>query len=253
MAGPAELARRAEEAGLNGWPALRQLLYDGWLVRLSEGHTRRTNSVTPLAPGNRDLREKIAGCEALYKQAGLPTIFRIPAIAQTGLDDALDALGYGPVEDQSCVLHLDFARHAPPRSDALLVEGAPGEEWLAAHARATGNDAAAQSAQRKILQALALPAVFAAARAADGRLGSLAFGAVHDRLVCVNLVVTEPALRRQGLSRRTVAAVLAWARDRGADGACLAVVAANAPAIALYRGLGFDTELYRYHYRRRVA
>lgn len=32
--------------------------------------------------------------------------------------------------------------------------------------------------------------------------------------------------------------------------ACLQVAAGNAAAIPLYEGLGFRTELYRYHYRR---
>lgn len=246
-----DLARRAEEANLNGWPALRQVWFDGWLLRFSQGHTRRSNSVTPFSPGTRGLRDKIAYCEALYAAAGLPPIFRVPSIAEPRLDAALDALGYAGAEDESCVIYRDFRRRAPERVEAELGEARPGEAWLEAQARCTGNGAADRDAQRKILDALAVPAVFAAIRAADGRLASLAFGAVHDRMVCVNLVVTDPASRRQGLARRAVTAVLAWAHERaGAEAACLPVVAANAPAIALYRGLGFDTELYRYHYRR---
>lgn len=248
----AELARRVEEACLNGWPALRQILFDGWLLRFSEGHTRRSNSVNPLSPGRRDLREKIARCETLYAQAALPTIFRIPSIAEPGLDEALDCLGYGPAEDETCVVHLDFSRREIPRLDAILRENTPGDEWLEAHARFTGSDGRARDAQRRILAVLALPAVFAAVPAEDGRPASLAFGAVHDGIVCINLVVTAPAMRRRGLSRRAVLAVLSWARDHGAEGACLPVGATNAPALALYRSLGFDTELYRYHYRRRV-
>lgn len=252
--GEADLQRRVEEASLNGWPALRQVLFDGWVLRFSEGHTRRSNSVTPLTTGRHDLGDKIAQCEALYEQAGLPPIFRVTGLAEPGLDAALDTRRYTPAEDLSCVLYMDFARHAPQRGGAFARGDRPTYDWLTAHTRATGNDAETQSAQRKILHALALPAVFTAAHGTDGRFGSLAFGAVHDRIVCVNLVVTHPTQRRRGLARAAVSEVLSWARDgAGAEGACLAVVAANAPAVALYRGLGFDTELYRYHYRRRIA
>lgn len=250
MTQPTDLARRVEEACLNGWPALRQVWFDGWLLRFSEGHTRRSNSLTPLAPGRRDLRDKLAYCEALYAWAGLPLIFRVPTMAETGLDAALDALGYA-AEDETCVIYRDLGGSLPEREDAGLVEGMPSEAWLDAHARFTGNAASGHSVQRKILEALAVPAVFAAARTADGRIASVAFGAVHDRIVCLNLVATDPGLRRQGLSRRTVSAVLAWAQEAGAAAACLPVVASNAPAVALYRQLGFDTELYGYHYRRR--
>ena len=249
----ADLARRVEEACLNGWPALRHVVFDGWLLRFADGHTRRSNSVNPLAPSRCELRRKIAYCEILYARASLPTIFRISSNTEPGLDGALDSLGYGDREDETCVIHSDFTRHPPDRGAADLIEGAPSEAWLEAYARCSGNHAA-REAHRKILHALAVPAVFAAARASDGRLASLAFGAVHERIVCVNLVVTDPALRGQGLSRRTVSAVLSWARERaGAEGACLPVVASNTAAVALYHSLGFDAELYRYHYRRRAS
>lgn len=252
MAGADELASRAEAACLNGWPPLTQTMLDGWLLRFAEGHTRRANSVNPIQPSTRDLREKIAQCEASYRAQRLPTIFRIALVADSGLEAMLTAFGYGPAEDETRVIYRDIADgKALDRSGADLAEPAPSEEWLGAQARFTGLTEAAQRTQRKILRALAVPAVFTAMRGDDGRLASVAFGAVHDRLVCVNLVATDPAQRRRGLLRRAVSAVLAWARDRaGAEGVCLPVVATNTPAIALYQSLGFTRELYRYHYRR---
>jgi ribosomal protein S18 acetylase RimI-like enzyme len=71
--------------------------------------------------------------------------------------------------------------------------------------------------------------------------------------MCLNLVATDPAFRRRGFSRDCVASILAWGARAGARGACLQVVSANAPAIALYEQLGFDQELYRYHYRHRAS
>jgi N-acetylglutamate synthase len=249
-----ELARRAEAACLKGWPALREIELDGWLLRFSQGHTRRSNSVTPLASGMSALRDKIAECESHYRAAGLPAIFRIPDIAEPGLDAALDAAGYAGPEDETCVIYRDFARHPPERCEAELDESAPSEEWLEAQQRCTGISAASREAQRAILASLAVPAVFASVRGRDGVTASVAFGAVHDRIVCVNLVATAEAARRQGLSRRAVGAVLAWAQQRaGAAAACLPVVASNLPAVALYRGLGFESELYRYPYRRRPS
>jgi N-acetylglutamate synthase len=253
MGSDGALAQRVEAACLKGWPALHEIWLDGWLLRFAEGHTRRANSVNPLRPSSRDFREKIADCEATYRAQGLPVIFRISALAEHGLDEMLSGLGYGPPEDETCVVYRPLVAGDISDSDAYVCENAPSEQWLEAHTRCTGNGETAQRAQRKILQALSVPAVFTAARTEQGGLASLAFGTVHDSLVCINLVVTDPALRRRGLARRAVAAVFAWARDRaGADAACLAVVADNLPARALYRQLGFDTELYRYHYRRRA-
>jgi ribosomal protein S18 acetylase RimI-like enzyme len=47
-----------------------------------------------------------------------------------------------------------------------------------------------------------------------------------------------------------IASLAAWAKDQGAEGACLEVEAHNTAALALYDGVGLKTELYRYHYRR---
>lgn len=249
MGSDSALAYRVEAACLNGWPALQEIMLDGWLLRFAEGHTRRANSVNPQRHGSRDLHEKIVDCETAYRAHGLPTIFRVSGLAERGLDEVLRTLGYGPPEDETCVIYRPLDAGEISGGDANICENAPSDEWLEAHARCIGSGETAQRAQRKILQALSVPAVFAGIRTADGNLASLAFGAVHDELACVNLVVTDPALRRRGLSRRAVTAVLAWARDRaGAKGACLPVVVTNFPARALYQQLGFDTELYRYHY-----
>ena len=254
MAGSVDLALRAEAACLHGWPALKEILLDGWLLRFAEGYTRRANSVNPLGPGARELRDKITRCEASYRAQRLPTIFRISLYTEPGLDETLTALGYGPDEDETLVIYRDLASAAEVDGrDADVIELAPSTEWLAAHARFTRQAEAAQRSQRKILQALSVPAVFAGVRAGDRRFASVAFGAVRDGLVCVNLVATDPAEQRRGLAHHAVSAVLAWAQDRcGAEGACLPVVATNANALGLYRRLGFDRELYRYRYRRKA-
>jgi len=248
------LAKRVEEACLNGWPALREVVYDGWLIRLAEGYTRRTNSVSLLSTGALPLDRKIRHCEEIYAAQGLPTIFCIPSTADPSLGRRLDERGYDTPEDESCVLSMDLAGGSPQReTGVLLEEGFPGEAWLGTLAQLHHQSEQAQRSHRKILANLAVPAVFAAIPLHDGSLGALAYGAVHDGIVCVNSVVTHPAFRRQGLARRTVSAVLAWAQERcGAAGACLAVVAGNAPARALYANMGFAREMYRYHYRRKA-
>jgi len=63
-------------------------------------------------------------------------------------------------------------------------------------------------------------------------------------------IVTEPALRGQGIGSEVVGTLLARAWERGARTAFLQVGEQNAPAVSIYRRFGFDTR-YRYHYRAR--
>jgi ribosomal protein S18 acetylase RimI-like enzyme len=244
-----DLSKRVEEASLNAWPALRQLVFDGWLLRFGDGHTRRANAVSALHAGLRDPREKIAVCEALYRAQGLPTLFRLTGMSEPGLAPVLDALGYRS-EGETRVLFADLARHRPAAPSRIELSSTPTEPWLAALAECHQYSEKQRLAARRILDALALPAIFAAARV-EGTIASVAFAALHDGIASVNLVVTHPEHRRKGLSRQVISAILAWAQENGASGACLGVEATNAPAIALYEALGFRTELYRYHYRRK--
>ena len=102
---------------------------------------------------------------------------------------------------------------------------------------------------RRIIGAIAVPAAFAGL-AIDGQFVALAYGAIHDRLLCYESVITDPHRQRRGYARRVVASLAAWAKDEGAEGACLEVEAHNAAALALYDGVELKTELHRYHYRR---
>src|ERR1700730_7737001 len=92
--------KRIEEAGLNSWPALQQLLFDGWLLRFAQGYTKRANSVTPLYPSLLPAEEKIARCEHLYKENQLPAIFRLLSFSGESqqLDQLLAQRGYSVLD-----------------------------------------------------------------------------------------------------------------------------------------------------------
>src|SRR6185312_614563 len=111
----------AEEACLNAWPALQEIHYDGWLIRLGEGGTRRTNSVNVIGPSARSLDEKIAHCETIYAAHKKPSYFRIRSNAPPDLEAALDARGYR-AEADTLTIFMDYAATPPPSAAAPEVE-----------------------------------------------------------------------------------------------------------------------------------
>jgi ribosomal protein S18 acetylase RimI-like enzyme len=236
---------RVEEACLNAWPALREVLLDGWLLRFSDGLTRRGNSANPLHPLARLHRRE---CEALYSKLGLPTIFRLLSLIDASADERLAAAGYTN-EGESCVLYgaLDGVEAARDPDVALATQPTP--EWFAAMARLQNHTAEQARSYQQIIGQIAIPAVFAAL-SSGGEIVALAYGAIHRGLLCYESVITDSSRRRRGFGRRIIAALAAWGKDNGAEGACLEIEAGNLPAIALYRAIGLKRELYRYHYRR---
>lgn len=242
------LCWRVEEACLNAWPALRQVLLDGWVLRFSHGLSRRANSANPLRGERRAVEALIADCQALYRRERQPAIFRLPTLIGPDCDARLAAAGYSS-EGESCVLYGDIDAVTAAADPEVRLMARPARDWLAAMARLQNHSVGQARAYRRIVGAVALPAAFAALES-EGEIAALAYGAVHDRLLCYKSVVADTRWRRRGFARRVVMALAAWGRSQGAVGACLEVEAPNAPALALYDAVGLKTELYRYHYRR---
>jgi len=242
------LAWHVEETCLNAWPALRQVLLDGWVLRFSEGLTRRANSANPLRGPRETEGGLIAACEALYQRRQLPTIFRLPSIIDPDLDERLDELGYGR-EGESCVRYGELTGLEAASDPDVQILSRPSREWFAAMTALQNHGAEQRRTYRRIVGAIAVPAAFAAL-ALEGEFVALAYGAIHDRFLCYESVITDPRRQRRGYARRVIASLAAWAREQGVEGACLQVEAHNAAALALYDVVGLRTELYRYHYRR---
>jgi N-acetylglutamate synthase len=246
---PGRLAWRVEETCLNAWPALRQVLLDGWVLRFSEGLTRRANSANPLSGPRETGHGLIAACEALYQRRQLPTIFRLPSIIDLDLDGRLEELGYGR-EGESCVRYGDLSSVEMASDADVRLLTRPTREWFAAMAALQNYTTEQRRTYRRIVGSIAIPAAFAAL-AIDGEFVALAVGAIHNRLLCYESMITHPRRQRRGYARRVIACLAAWAKGEGAEGACLEVEAHNTAALALYDVVGLKTELYRYHYRRK--
>jgi ribosomal protein S18 acetylase RimI-like enzyme len=242
------LAWRIEETCFNAFPSLKQVLLGTWLMRFSAGLSRRANSINPLRAEYHDLAAAIAAGPRLYRAQELPTIFRVPSIVDPAVDDGLAAHGY-TAEGESCVLHGALDSLAAAADVEVQLHPGPTPEWLDAMAALQGHSAEQSAIYRRIVGAIAVPARFALL-AIDGEPAALAYGALHDGLLCYESVITDPRRRRQGLGYRVIAALAAWARESGAEAACLQVEAGNAPARALYQRFGLTIELYHYHYRR---
>ena len=101
------MLRSMEESALNSWPALQQMLYDGWVLRFSKGYTKRANSVNPLYLSRLESIPKVAVCENLYRERSMPPIFRLTPLAPEDLDSILDVRGYKRI-DPTLVMRRDY-------------------------------------------------------------------------------------------------------------------------------------------------
>lgn len=239
---------RIEEACHNAWPAVRQIWHGDWLLRFAPGVSRRANSANPLCAEAGDVDGLIAEGAGLFRSQGVPLLVRVLTLLDPAVERRLDRLGF-TAEGESLVLYGDIGAAARRRDAAVDILPAPTPEWLAAMSAIRDHSPEQSAIYRRIVESIAVPAAFLGLRA-EGQLAALAFGVLHDGLLCCESVITGAEHRGRGYSRRLMAAMFDWAEAQGAKGVCLQVEAANVPAVALYRGLGLATERFRYHYRR---
>jgi ribosomal protein S18 acetylase RimI-like enzyme len=243
--------RRIEEAGLNAMQTQRQVFYDGWLLRLSAGRAKRGRSVSAFFGSTLSLAEKIGHCERVYAQQGLPMLFRMTPFDQPpDLETALAARGYVAFDETFVqALPLDRAPEPPAQSAEVGVAWPDAAAFVDAVGELRASTAAQRDAHRERLLHSPLGKRFVVVRA-GARVVCTAQIGVEGTLAGLFDVVTAEDARGRGHATLACALLLSWAWQHGAEHAYLQVSAANAPALAVYRKLGFGTA-YAYHYRGR--
>lgn len=238
--------RRLEELALNSSAPPGQLLYDGWLLRLLAGKAKRARSVNAVYPSTRALDEKIAYCERLYADAGVPMLFRItPFSDPPALDRELERRGYvryDPTAVEAC--DLDPARLGEGGAEPMSLP-----EWVDAVGELRDSPEGHRQAHLARLRGMPLALQPVVVRAAGA---VAATGLAIREGDCVGLfdIITRESERRRGHARRIVATLLRRAWEEGARYAYLQVQQGNDGARRLYRALGF-AERYLYWYRAR--
>ena len=233
-----------ERLAARGWRALEEQEYGDWLLRAGGGFTGRANSALVVGAPPAPTPEAIAHLLRWYGRRGLRPQAQVPLPGAEAVDAALAAAGWECDEDV-LVLTAPLTGWPDPHVPVDLAP-APDDAWLEGY-RYRGRPL--PPVARDVLVNADDP-VFAAVRLdpAPAPPAGVARGVVVEGWLCVSAVTVAEQHRRRGLATGLMAALGAWARDRGAHSCLLQVLATNEPALALYRRMGF-TEHHRYHYR----
>jgi N-acetylglutamate synthase len=262
-----------EAVAARGWPAPDTAWLGRWLLRAAGGWTRRANSALLLGDPGRPVPDALAEVRAWYAERGLPARLAVPLPVQAPADHTAARLGWvadadvevltapvtlrlpdpgstdpgstdsGPTDSGSTdPCPTDPDRHPGPTDSGVLLSPTPTPAWEAAY-RARG----VPPVGRRVLTAPGT-VTFASLEQA-GTTVAIGRGVVLDGWLGMAAVEVLPAYRRRGFARRVMAALAGWGAGHGAGRCYVQVDAANAPALALYAGLGF-TRHHRYRVRK---
>ncbi len=226
----------------DAWPAPETEELGGWQLRAGAGGYNRANSVwTGRFSG--DVTLAIARAEVFYRARGLKPRFQmLDVAAPAGLDAELDRRGY--TRDVACSDMTKAVSTGDMPGDVTIATDAAGD-WLGLYRGEQSPERAAELPL--ILPRLAPRHGFILCRR-DGAPAGVALASRIGADVAVDCVVTRAEYRRTGVGRALLLAAEGWAAGEGARRMLLSVVDGNTPAVALYRGLGYE-KLASYHYR----
>ena len=230
-----------ETLALRGWPALEVEPLDGWLLRASNGFTKRANSVNALKAPVTSLDRRIGVAEQFYADRKLPTVFRITPLSEPELDPALDRRGY----QFSGASEVMVANQLPANDidPNVTIDAICTDQWMAGFVAANQYSDVERQTLAAILSQIGPRSAFAS-------IGDKCFAraTVEAGYVGIFSVVTAPDARQRGFARRISNALMTWGQSRGARRAYLQVEVDNLNARTLYQSLGFQ-KAYDYHYR----
>jgi GNAT superfamily N-acetyltransferase len=238
-----------EDAALNAWPAPRQMVYDGWLLRFADGYTKRANSINIRFNSSLPLDEKIGYCEKIYKDQGLPVIFRLPdPFVSQELMGALDQAGYR-VFDPTFVLGQKIETWEEMPEEVCMREMSIGA-WIKLRAVLTGTNVNHWAIHKEILTVIVPEKMLVGMYLKDQPV-ACGMGVVEGDLLGYFSIFVGEKYRRNGFGQIVMRGLTNWGMARGASFGYLQVEGDNQPALALYEKMGFEV-CYRYVYSKRL-
>lgn len=238
--------RTLDSLSYNAWHAEEVSELDGWLLRFSNGVTRRANSVYT-AEGSPETVDDdlISEVETFYEGHALPSRFQIsPATMPETLDSQLAEQGYkieAPVDVQIVAVD-DFDVGGIGADGDIEVDYQAREEWLELYQLSAGRDVST------IVERDDGNIVFPIFYDEDGEALGVAMGIIDGGWLGIFCMHVHPEARKYGVGTSLLMVLGEVARQNGCHGMYLQVEQDNEPAQNIYERAGFQT-VYSYHYR----
>lgn len=228
------------------WPAVKQEVYDGWILRYSMGYTKQGNSVSPYYESFFDLEDKFLYCENYFTSKGIDVIYKLIEDKNCLIiDSELENKGFvkeGLTSVQEARL-FDIKFNV----EGLIIENQFSEYWFDFFSSEM-NLSQKEAEALKIILKKNDDKNFYVLKKEGSKLVAGGLGVIEEDKLGIYDIYVCPSERGKGYGEEIVKRIMLEGRGRNVDFAYLQVSTKNTKALQLYKKLGFR-EIYKYWYR----
>jgi ribosomal protein S18 acetylase RimI-like enzyme len=237
-----------EELSMNAWPSIQTVVYDGWIIRLANGYTKRANSVNPIYQSKINLEEKIEYCKKLYTKYNLPTVYKLVECDEhKTIDKKLETLNYEIVDITSVQICNDI-KILEKNYSGINVNINFTEEWTNGFI-GCNNIKTEFIGTLKIMLENITGNKIVVYKELDKEIVGCGYGVIENGYIGLFDIVVKENERGNGYGKEIVQSILSVAGKDGIKKSYLQVVNNNKIAKRLYEKIGYREE-YKYWYRK---
>ena len=239
-----------EELTMNAWPSLQTIVYNGWIIRMASGYTKRTNSVNPIYSFENNIDYKINYCENIYRKNNLPVIFKIIECNEYKiLDQKLETLNYEKI-DLTSVQICDEIKNVKLYEN-IKINNYFTEEWKnCLYSCYNINNSETIQTIDKMLKNIKHEMI-CVIKMDKGNIAGCGYGVIERGFIGLYDIFVKEEYRGKGYGKEIVETILTKGKEIGIKKAYLTVVDNNTIAKNLYMQFGFK-EIYKYWYRKKI-
>ena len=228
------------------WPALDEKRYDGWILRFSEGYTKRSNCINPLYESYFELEEKYEYCKKIYEEKKLPIVYKIiDTEVSIVVDEFLKNKGLEK-RDMVTVKEIELT-NVNYNLKNINVSWGFNKEWYDFYVKENKLNKQEENIFKELLQKNDKNNMYVY-KLEENEIIAVAMGVVEKNKIGIFNVYVKDTYRKKGYATEILEGLLVEARKINVEKAYLQVMETNEKAIKLYKKMGFVPK-YRTWYR----
>lgn len=185
-------------------------MHAGWILRFSEGYTKRANSINPIYSSIEDFKRKIENNEKLYRESNLRVVYKMTPLVggSSNLDSVLEKSEY-TLEGETSVQLLPILEIDKTIETNVVIYNKLHEDWFHNFCILNNISENHQLTLKKMLENI-VPITCFILLIDDDSVVACGLGVLEDEYIGLFDIVTHEKYRNKGYGAKLIRYLIQW-------------------------------------------